>query len=225
MLFVFIVSFVLIMVGELADKSQLLALVLATRYRVWQVLLGILIATLTVHLLSAAVGQAIGSLIPRGIIPWVSGLLFIGFGIWTLRGDELDEASSAPANTSWLRAVAAVTAAFFLAELGDKTQIMTVAIAADPGSAFVRFLRGTGSSLTSWLAALGVHRDLEIAPLPRLLTVTLGTSLGMVAADAIAIGLGRLAGKRLPERTLAVASAIIFIVFGVLTIAASYLSG
>ena len=64
LLYIFLVAFILIMVGELADKSQLLALLLATRYKAWQVLIGIFIATFVVHFFTALAGQLLGSAIP-----------------------------------------------------------------------------------------------------------------------------------------------------------------
>src|SRR5690242_18197260 len=76
--YIFLVALVLIMVGELADKSQLLALLLATRYKAWQVITGIFIATFIVHFFTTLVGQFLGAQIPAGAIPWVTGLLFIG---------------------------------------------------------------------------------------------------------------------------------------------------
>ena len=221
MLYVFLVAVVLIMVGELADKSQLLALVLATRYKAWQVLAGIFVATFVVHFFTTLVGQLIGASIPRGVLPWLSGLLFIGFGIWTLRGDKVDE-SEADRGGVRFGPVLATAVAFFFAELGDKTQIMTLTIAADPGSALLTYLKQAGPTVNAWIQTLGTPGD--ISPMQQFWSVTLGSTVGMVIADAIAIGVGRLLGRNLPELLLRRVSGAIFILFGVATIGSSFLS-
>jgi putative Ca2+/H+ antiporter (TMEM165/GDT1 family) len=112
--YIFIVAFVLIMVGELADKSQLLAMTLATRYKAWQVLVGIFIATFVVHFFTTLFGQALGRLIPDAVLPWFTGLLFIGFGIWTLRGDSVEE-SEADRGAKRFGPILATAIAFFFA--------------------------------------------------------------------------------------------------------------
>lgn len=222
MLYTFIVSFILIMIGELADKSQLLALVLATRYKTSQVLLGIVLATFTVHFISTGLGMLAGGFIPHGVLPWVSGLLFVFFGVWTLRGDTVDEADAEAGKGVRFGPVIAVAVAFFLAELGDKTQIMTITIAADPGGALLEILKGSGTTVQQALSAIGISGTGELSQSARFWGVTLGSTLGMVLADALAIGIGRLLGKRLPERLLTRISGFVFIAFGVLTIVAPY---
>jgi Ca2+/H+ antiporter, TMEM165/GDT1 family len=219
-LYVFLVAAVLIMVGELADKSQLLALVLATRYKAWQVLAGIFMATFVVHFFTALVGQWIGASIPQGILPWLSGLLFIGFGIWTLRGDKVED-SEADRGTLRFGPVLATAIAFFFAELGDKTQIMTLTIAADPGSALLVYLKQAGPTVNAWIQALGTPG--AISPMQQFWAVTFGSTFGMVLADAIAILVGRLLGRNLPELLLRRDSGVLFIIFGVATIASTFL--
>lgn len=215
MTYIFLVAFILIMVGELADKSQILALLLATRYKAWQVIIGIFIATFVVHFFTTLVGQFVGAAIPAGVIPWMSGILFIGFGIWTLRGDKVedDEADKG----ARFGPIIATTIAFFLAELGDKTQIMTLAISVDPGSALLVYLKSAGPTVQGWLAGVGSPEN--VSGMGRFWAVTMGSTIGMVVADAIAIGIGRLLGKNLPELLMRRVSGIIFIIFGVLSIA------
>ena len=87
----FLVSFGVIFVAEMGDKSQLMALAFATRYRTLPVLVGITIATALVHLVSVIVGAALGAAIPTRPITFVAAVAFIVFGVWTLRGEKLTE--------------------------------------------------------------------------------------------------------------------------------------
>jgi len=213
-IYIFLVALILIMVGELADKSQLLALLLATRYKAWQVLIGIFIATFVVHFFTTLAGQFLGSAIPQGAIPWITGILFIGFGVWTLRGDKVEDSEADKGGR--FGPIIATSIAFFLAELGDKTQIMTLAIAVDPGSAVLVYLKGAGPTVQGWLTAVGSPEN--VSAMGRFWAVTLGSTVGMVLADAIAIGIGRLLGKRMPELMMRRVSGVIFILFGLMSI-------
>jgi len=212
--YIFLVAFILIMIGELADKSQLLALLLATRYKAWQVLVGIFIATFVIHFFTTLAGQFLGAAIPRGVIPWMTGLLFIGFGVWTLRGDKVDDDEAEKG--ARFGPIVATTVAFFLAELGDKTQIMTLSISVDPGGALLSYLKGAGPTVQSWLATAGSPEN--VSQVGRFWAVTLGSTIGMVVADAIAIGIGRLLGKNMPELLMRRVSGVIFILCGLLSI-------
>ncbi|MGY1618723.1 TMEM165/GDT1 family protein [Geodermatophilus sp. SYSU D00691] len=175
-----LVSFGVIFVAELGDKSQLMALTFATRFRVWPVLVGITIATAIVHLASVAIGYGLGAALPTGWINLAAALAFVAFGLWTLRGDELTDDEQDKVNRAGKRAIIAVGTAFFLAELGDKTMLATITLATDHG----------------WFGTW------------------LGSTLGMVAADALAIVVGRALGKRLPERVIAIGAAVLFFLFG-----------
>ncbi len=219
MAYVFLVATVLIMVGELADRSQLLALVLATRYKAWQVLAGIFVATFVVHFFTTLVGQWIGASIPGDVLPWISGVLFVGFGVWTLLGDRIEE-SEAERGTRRFGPVLATAVAFFFAELGDKTQIMTLTIAADPGNALIVYLKQAGPTVNAWIRTLGTPGTASAAQ--QFWAVTLGSTIGMVLADAIAILVGRLLGRNMPELLLRRVSGGAFILFGVLTIASTF---
>ena len=129
----FFVSLGLIFVAELGDKSQLMALTFAARYKALTILAAITVATAFVHLFSVAVGALIGAALPTHAISIVAGVAFIGFAIWTLRGDELDEDDEARAQRVTRSVFVTVALAFFLAELGDKTMLATITLAADHG--------------------------------------------------------------------------------------------
>lgn len=210
MLYAFAVATVLITLAELGDKTQLLALCLAARYRWWQVLIGIFAATLFIHLFSTLVGQAVGSLIPELWLGIITGVLFIGFGIWTLKGDRDggDEGSKA----GRFGPVVTVAIAFFLAELGDKTQIMTMTIAADP-AAVLRAFGSAGPAISGALARMGLDAD-GLTGVQSFWGVWMGSTLGMMIADGVAIIVGSVLGKRLPERLITRISGALFIVFG-----------
>lgn len=167
----------------MGDKTQLVALAFATRYAAPTVLLGVFGATLLVHLFSVGLGEIVGLAIPVFWVHVLSGLAFIAFGLWTLRGDELGnddrfaERRFGPLMT--------VGTAFFLAELGDKTMLMTITLASQHHS---------------------------------FLGVWLGSTLGMVVADGLAIMVGRLLGTQLPERLIKFGAAGIFIITGAATL-------
>jgi putative Ca2+/H+ antiporter (TMEM165/GDT1 family) len=180
----FFVSFGVIFVAELGDKSQLMALTFSTRYKAVPILIGITIATAVVHAFSVIVGALLGASFPTNVINIVAGIAFLGFAAWTLRGDTLDDDEAAKAQRSNRSAIVAASVAFFLAELGDKTMLATITLATTNG------LVGT------WA----------------------GSTAGMVAADALAILLGRQLGARLPERVVKYGAAAAFVAFGVLLI-------
>jgi putative Ca2+/H+ antiporter (TMEM165/GDT1 family) len=182
----FLISLVVIFVAELGDKSQLMAMTFATRFRAWPVLIGITVATAIVHLASVLLGAAFGAALPTGPISILAGLAFFGFAAWTLRGDELSEEERSKADRAKGAAILAVGVAFFLAELGDKTMLATVTLAADHGG------------------------------VPGLIGVWAGSTIGMVLADALAILAGMVLGKRLPEKAIRIGASASFAVFGVL---------
>ena len=180
----FLLSFAVIFVAELGDKSQLMALAFATRYRAVDVLVGISIATLLVHLGSVLLGAVVATALPTRAISIVAGLAFFVFAAWTLRGDTLDDEEAAKASRTTGSIIVAVGTAFFLAELGDKTMLATITLATRE------------EPVGTWL----------------------GSTAGMVAADAIAIAAGRLLGSRLPERAIRFGAAAAFVIFGAILI-------
>ena len=120
-------STVLVAVAEIGDKTQLLSFVLAARLRQpWAIIAGIFAATIANHALAGSLGAWLAQLAGPEVMPWITGLLFIGFGLWALHPDALDD------DPKIHRAGAFVTTliAFFFAEMGDKTQLATVALAA-----------------------------------------------------------------------------------------------
>ena len=178
-------SFAVIFVAELGDKSQLMALTFATRYKAWHVLVGITAATALVHAISVLIGGVVSVNLPTATINIVAGIAFFGFAAWTLRGDTLGEKDLARAEGNGRSPILAVGIAFFFAELGDKTMLATVTLAT------------TENLWATWI----------------------GSTLGMVAADALAIVVGRQLGDRIPERAIRIGAAVAFAVFGALLIA------
>lgn len=222
MLYAFAVATVLITLAELGDKTQLLALALACRYKAWQVLVGIFVATLAIHFFSTIAGQLVGDVIPKFWLSIVTGLLFIGFGIWTLRGEK-EEDEEEGAKRGKFGAIVTVAIAFFLAELGDKTQIMTITIAADP-AAVLRTLGAAGPAITSALRSAGLTAD-GLTQAQTFWGVWLGSTVGMMIADGIAIVVGAVLGKKLPERLITRISGAIFILFGIASLVAAFATG
>jgi len=113
--------------AEIGDKTQLLALLLAARYRKpWPIALGILAATLVNHAVSAWLGAELTEWLSPDVLRWAVAASFLAVALWTLKPDTLeDEADNLPAHGAFL----ATTVAFFLAEIGDKTQVATVLLA------------------------------------------------------------------------------------------------
>lgn len=122
----FITSLLFVVLAEMGDKTQLLAMAFACRFRWQTVMWGVLVATILNHLFAVLVGNYLTELVPLHYIQIGAALSFIAFGLWTIRGDELgDEAEKQKFNPFWTVAIA-----FFIAEMGDKTQLATVALAA-----------------------------------------------------------------------------------------------
>ena len=124
----FLVSTAIVALAEIGDKTQLLAFILAAKFRrPWPIVLGILVATLANHAFAAAVGTWLTTLMGPQMLRWVLGLSFIAMAVWTLIPDKLDEDD---AKLPRFGVFGATLIAFFLAEMGDKTQVATVALAA-----------------------------------------------------------------------------------------------
>lgn len=121
-------SFAMVAVAEIGDKTQLLSLILAARYRrFWPIAWGILIATLLNHALAAWFGALVAEWLTPTTLRWLVAGSFIAVAIWALKPDEIDaDAASTPRYGAFV----ATLVAFFLAEIGDKTQVATVVLAA-----------------------------------------------------------------------------------------------
>ncbi len=124
----FLVSTAIVALAEIGDKTQLLAFILAARFRTpWPIILGILVATFANHALAAALGSWITSLLAPETLRWLLGLGFIAIAIWVLIPDKLDDTK---ATLTRYGVFGTTLVTFFLAEIGDKTQIATIALAA-----------------------------------------------------------------------------------------------
>jgi len=179
----FLIALFFVFIAEMGDKTQLVALAFATRYAAQTVLAGVFVATLLVHLFSVVIGEIVGLALPIFWVKLLAGCAFLGFGLWTLRGDELDDDERMAARR--FGPLMTVAIAFFLAELGDKTMLATVTIASQ-------------------------QQDF--------VGVWLGSTVGMVVADGLAIIVGKILGKQLPEKTIKYGAATIFLVTGVVTL-------
>jgi Ca2+/H+ antiporter, TMEM165/GDT1 family len=125
----FLVSTAIVAVGEIGDKTQLLALLLAARFRrPVPIIAGILVATLFNHALAGLLGGWIRTAMDPAVLRWILGISFLAIAVWALVPDKLEEKDSAPLGKYGVFAVTLV--AFFLAEIGDKTQLATIALAA-----------------------------------------------------------------------------------------------
>jgi putative Ca2+/H+ antiporter (TMEM165/GDT1 family) len=138
----FLVSTGIVALGEMGDKTQLLAILLAARFRSpLPIIGGILVATLANHALAGATGQWVADALGPTWLRWIIGISFIAMAGWMLIPDRLDD-DAAPSQALRLGVFGTTVVAFFLAEMGDKTQIATVALAARY-DAFVAVVAGT----------------------------------------------------------------------------------
>ncbi len=175
------VSTVAIFIAEMGDKTQLVAMSLATRYRFLTVVLGITAATAVVHLASVLIAELLGKTLPTVWLTLAAGVAFLIFGSWTLHGDEMSVKDEERAASRRIRSgFLTVFVVFLVAELGDKTMLATIVV-------------GTQHH---WAA------------------VWVGSTIGMVAADTIAIAIGAVLGKKLPERAVRIGAAVLFFAAG-----------
>jgi putative Ca2+/H+ antiporter (TMEM165/GDT1 family) len=188
----FLVSTGVVTLAEIGDKTQLLAFMLAARFKsVWPIVLGILCATLVNHGLAGAVGALAARLVDAGVLRWLLGLSFIGMAVWTLIPDRLDDEQ----NTATRNGVFVATfVSFFLAEMGDKTQIATVALAAQYSLPWVVVAGTTLGMLIADVPAVFIGDRLgEKLPLKaiRMIAALMFAALGVAALLGVGGGLGQ----------------------------------
>ena len=181
----FLVSTGIVALAEIGDKTQLLALVLAARFKKpWPIVLGILVATIANHAMAGALGTWVTSVLSPQLLRWILGASFLAMAVWMLIPDKLDdEGDEKP--LSRVGVFGSTVVLFFLAEMGDKTQIATVMLAARYDS---------------------------------IVGVVLGTTLGMMLANAPVVFLGERVTRLLPLRTVHIASALVFAALGLLAL-------
>ena len=171
--------------AEIGDKTQLLSLLLAARYRRPKpIMLGILVATLANHALASAVGAWLASLLPPDALRWIVGFSFIAMALWMLRPDKLSADDTGGLKTGRFGLFGLTLIIFFMAEMGDKTQIATVALAAQ-FSAFTAVVAGTtlGMMIANVPAVLLGQRLASRLPLSaiRIAAMLMFATLGIAA--------------------------------------------
>lgn len=145
-------AFLLIFVAEMGDKTQILALAFATRFPVKKVLAGIGLGAFLNHGLAVALGNYLSKVVPINTVQMIAGIAFVGFALWTLKPD--DEKEEEKETKMHLGPTATVALAFFLGELGDKTQLTAITLAADAKYP-IMILAGTVSGMIA-TGALGI---------------------------------------------------------------------
>lgn len=173
--------------AEMGDKTQLLSLMLAARYprQAMAIIAGIFIATIANHACAALLGHWLTTLVSPDVMRWILGLSFLGIGLWLLVPDHIDDAAGSRVADKALQVFLLTTGLFFLAEMGDKTQIATIALGAR-------------------------YEDVT--------SVTIGTTLGMMLANAPAVWIGQKFTKQMPIKLVHAIAAITFIAIGIATL-------
>lgn len=192
MLTAFGLSVFAVVLAEMGDKTQLLAMAFATQYRWQTVLWAVAAATLANHLLAVIAGNVITSIVPIEWVKLLAALSFLLFGLWTLHNDTAPGSRPHSATTPFMT----VAIAFFIAEMGDKTQLMTMTLAVDQAAK----VGGAGLAVK----------------IQQIMPVWMGTTCGMIIADAIGVLVGIVLNKRIPTQIVKWVAAIAFAVFGLL---------
>ena len=177
-------------VAEMGDKTQFLVIAMTQKYKLREILMGILISQLALNLIAVSVGTLIGSFVDPMLLSLLAGVLFIGFAVWTLfdsdDDDEEEDDKTKKVKKGFLIAIFTVAAAFFVAELGDKTQIAAMTFAAD------------GGGITNAIAVFA------------------GCTAGLFIADTLGALIGLFLGKKVPRFYMKLGSVVVFTVFGLI---------
>lgn len=174
-------------IAEIGDKTQLLAMVLAVRYkRPLPIILGILVATLLNHALAGFVGAWVASLVGPVAMRWILGLSFIAMGIWILVPDRIDDLEAGKPRFSIFTAT---LVAFFLVEIGDKTQIATVALAARY-DALVAVVAGTTLGMMIANVPAVLLGEVAARKLPMKLVHGIAAAIFVVLGVMVLLGVG-----------------------------------
>ncbi|MGZ3789153.1 MAG: TMEM165/GDT1 family protein [Bacteriovorax sp.] len=172
-------SFLLVSLTEMGDKTQLLAFVLASRFKKpWAIFAGIFVATVANHLLASSVGVWVSHNVSAQVLKWVLATIFLVFAVWIMVPDKDGELEN---HQGW-GAFHTTVVTFFLAEMGDKTQIATVTLAAK-------------------------YHDLVL--------VTVGTTIGMMLTDGLAVFFGDKMTKFVPMKWVHISAAVLYVAFAV----------
>ena len=182
------VSAGVVALAEIGDKTQLLAFILAARFKKpVPIIAGILCATVINHGLAGALGAWITSLVTPAIMRWVLGASFIGMAIWTMIPDKIEDEETQIANKLGVFGATFIT--FFLAEMGDKTQMATVALAAHYTSAFMVVVGTTLGMLLADVPAVFAGDKLA-AKIPMKLVHAIAASIFALLGIATLLGAG-----------------------------------
>lgn len=182
------VSIGVVALAEVGDKTQLLAFILAARFKKpLPIIAGILCATIVNHALAGALGAWITTVVSPEILRWVLGLSFIGMAVWTMIPDEIEQEEARVAGKLGVFGAALIT--FFLAEMGDKTQLATVAMAAHYGTPVLVVTGTTIGMLLADVPAVLVGDKLA-ARLPMKLVHTIAAAIFLLLGIATLLGAG-----------------------------------
>ena len=185
----FLIATGVVALAEIGDKTQLLSLVLAARYRApWAISAGIFVATLLNHALAALIGDSVMDWLGPDWMRWIVGLSFVGMALWSLIPDRLDEDEENKAERKLRRygVFIMTTVIFFLLEMGDKTQVATAILAA---------------------------RFNDFVP------VVLGTTVGMLLANVPVVFFGNMILKKISIELVHRVTAVLFLILGVVALA------
>ena len=174
--------------AEIGDKTQLLAFILAARFRKpLPIVAGIFCATAVNHGLAGALGAWITSAVSPEVLRWILGLSFIGMAVWTMIPDEIEEDETRVAHRLGVFGATLVT--FFLAEMGDKTQIATVAMAAHYASPLIVIIGTTAGMLIADVPAVLVGEKLA-GKIPMKLVHSIAAAIFALLGVATLLGAG-----------------------------------